>query len=649
MLRKILIVVVIILMGFVIFFVLFNSQASATTDSLSSQIPFLTTNFSQHLPVLYKSKPSLTLEHFFVTDLNGHPDSAYYPGQIILLHSEGTAVVEPSIDTLFTWTELNSCSTTAFTDTVSLMVGIWIDTITTTIPDCVGDYTYTLNVVGATTHTLSTQILVTNLSRVIVTDQQGFDKCDAPSLNQLQTWWDHSPYYSVNIYIGGISRSCDNLNLNPSWIEAASQQGWAFIPTWVGPQSPCSRFEHKMSSDTNIANTEGRLEADSAVSAMTSLGFLGEKIIYYDLEGFSGASDECRTTAKSFIQGWVQRLHELGMKAGGYGGACSSYINDWATISPIPDDVWIASWYTDKYDPDAGVWDVPCVSSGYWNDHQRIRQYAGGHNETWGSLRMNIDSNAINGEVNTIPISTTISNVMTNITPIAVKEGNIIQDMQLISPHSGWAVVNGRLWWTNDQGITWRDITPQPDDRSRILAVSFLDDQNGWLLWEDLSGHSLKIYYSSDNSNNWLRISSLDGVGDIQSAHLQFTDDRNGIIELQLASSSNFLLRSYYNSMDGGVTWHNLEQADNLNTWDLPYSSNAFNAKLPANTEKSGFITPVFGWALVIDQDCSGEKQKQGYSSSAMNTGFYCYTRQQLLQTMDGGFTWKDITPVTSP
>jgi hypothetical protein len=45
------------------------------------------------------------------------------------------------------------------------------------------------------------------------------------------------------------------------------------------------------------------------------------------------------------------------------------------------------------------VWDVACLSNGLWVNHQRIRQYAGGHGETWGGVTLNIDCNVIDGIV----------------------------------------------------------------------------------------------------------------------------------------------------------------------------------------------------------------------------------------------------------
>ena len=100
---------------------------------------------------------------------------------------------------------------------------------------------------------------------------QGFDKCEIPSVQQMQTWWDHSPYKAVNLYIGGSSRACANSALTASYIEELHQQGWKFIPTWVGPQAPCTGYLSRMSSDVAIAYDQGVNEANLAVAKSFNL------------------------------------------------------------------------------------------------------------------------------------------------------------------------------------------------------------------------------------------------------------------------------------------------------------------------------------------------------------------------------------------
>jgi photosystem II stability/assembly factor-like uncharacterized protein len=53
----------------------------------------------------------------------------------------------------------------------------------------------------------------------------GFDRCSAPSTNNMQTWWNTSPFFDVGVYIGGSSRSCSNPNLTSTWVTRVEQMG----------------------------------------------------------------------------------------------------------------------------------------------------------------------------------------------------------------------------------------------------------------------------------------------------------------------------------------------------------------------------------------------------------------------------------------
>ena len=124
-----------------------------------------------------------------------------------------------------------------------------------------------------------------------------------------------------------------------------------------------------------------------------------------------GNDADCRQAVNDFVNGWVTHMHDLGNLAGVYGATgvvasngCTSGLGDYLTIPNIPDVIWPARWYLPAgegtYDPTASVWDIgKCVPATAWNNHQRIRQYAGGHNETWGGVLLNIDSNVLDGVV----------------------------------------------------------------------------------------------------------------------------------------------------------------------------------------------------------------------------------------------------------
>ena len=91
---------------------------------------------------------------------------------------------------------------------------------------------------------------------------QGFDKCEVPTLTQLQKWWTDSPYNAVNLYIGGSARGCGNAALSASFLSQANSQGWRFIPTWVGPQASCTGYLSRMSSDAGGPLTRDQGVAD---------------------------------------------------------------------------------------------------------------------------------------------------------------------------------------------------------------------------------------------------------------------------------------------------------------------------------------------------------------------------------------------------
>ncbi len=232
---------------------------------------------------------------------------------------------------------------------------------------------------------------------------KGFDKCDAPTVAQMQTWRASSPYRDANIYYGGSARACKTqANLSASWVTSVFQQGWRLIPTWVGPQAPCSVFATKFSSTTSTARSQGLAEADSAVSAAAALGLGAGTPIYYDMEAYSPTT-ACSAAVRAFVNAWSERLKARGYVSGVYGTASNTQA-DWrpGLFTYTPDAVWLASWYctgsTCSYNPTT-VFGIRPVSDSYWVNNQRIHQYWGGHSETWGGVTFSIDTNFANGPV----------------------------------------------------------------------------------------------------------------------------------------------------------------------------------------------------------------------------------------------------------
>lgn len=223
-------------------------------------------------------------------------------------------------------------------------------------------------------------------------DELGFDMCEAGTVSQMQAWWSNTPWSFANIYIGGDQRGCSQPTLNSAWVSDIIAQGWALVPTWVGPQAPttsCSSCSIRISTNLAEAEEQGKEQADEASTAANLLGLIAPTIIYYDMEEYSGSSPE----VKAFMEGWRIELHNVGNKAGGY-GAPANQGTDWANAASAPDDIWIADW-----NGSTSVYGISGLPDTDWDHNQRLHQYEGGHDETWGGVTFNIDSNSADGQV----------------------------------------------------------------------------------------------------------------------------------------------------------------------------------------------------------------------------------------------------------
>jgi photosystem II stability/assembly factor-like uncharacterized protein len=229
----------------------------------------------------------------------------------------------------------------------------------------------------------SPSLQLSPLASAPVSTRKGFDTCAAPGSSSMGKFWS-GPFRDVNIYIGGVNRACAQSNLTKSWVSTVSAQGWFFIPTWVGPQAPCSGIGTTFSSTASTARSQGIAQAKSAQAAAKALG-LDKTVIYYDMEHYETTAS-CSKAVKAFVDGWVSEMNVLGFKGGVYGSPINANA-DWHGLDHNADAVWLASW-----NGVASVWGISPLSDNLWKLQQRIHQYRGGHNETWNGVTLNIDS-----------------------------------------------------------------------------------------------------------------------------------------------------------------------------------------------------------------------------------------------------------------
>ena len=219
----------------------------------------------------------------------------------------------------------------------------------------------------------------------------------------MQAWWASSPYTSVGIYVGGANRGCAQPNLTKQWVDDTTGAGWGLLPIWVGPQAPCTTLESttKLPADEFGAMIAGWVEATAAVTRMASLGFGWLAPVYYDLEAYP-KNAACRSRSRrSPAVGSTGSTR--GYLAGLYSSQCSGIVDlqaGLATATFVMNDIWIAAW---NNTPNITGFDVPpCpLKDTNWSNHQRVHQFKGGHDETWGGETINIDSNAVDGDTYT--------------------------------------------------------------------------------------------------------------------------------------------------------------------------------------------------------------------------------------------------------
>ncbi|HEY3528708.1 MAG TPA: glycoside hydrolase domain-containing protein [Nocardioides sp.] len=232
----------------------------------------------------------------------------------------------------------------------------------------------------------------------------GFDQCLAPNQTAMDAWLKHSPYLAVGIYISGASRACRNQpNLTTTWISTQLRKGWKLLPITLGPQAPCNPRFPRYGNDPVISNDPGQYgnfgkarrqgvrEAGRAVGVAQQLGISAGSTLWYDLEGFDQTNTDCRKASLSFLNGWTTGIHTLHYVSGVYSSAGSGiWALDQARLNTpdkyaLPDQIWIARW-----DGKANV-STSYISDDGWRPGRRMKQYLGGHDETWGGVRINID------------------------------------------------------------------------------------------------------------------------------------------------------------------------------------------------------------------------------------------------------------------
>jgi hypothetical protein len=268
----------------------------------------------------------------------------------------------------------------------------------------------------------------------------GFDACSAPSSSAMSAW-SSSPYRAVGVYIGGQNMACSQPNLTASWVSAETAAGWQLIPTYVGLQAPANTCGCAAITPSQ-AHAQGANAASDAVAQAQAVGIGRGNPIYDDMEYYPRGGTST-PAALAFLSSWTATLHADGYLSGVYGNGdsvISDLVAQIGTSYEEPDDIWIANWNGQPTTSD------PSVPSGDWAAHQRLHQYRGGHNETYGGVTINVDNDYLDGS--TVGAGTPATPV-TNTSPTAISGTARVGETLSASPGawSGTPPISYRYQW----------------------------------------------------------------------------------------------------------------------------------------------------------------------------------------------------------
>ena len=295
----------------------------------------------------------------------------------------------------------------------------------------------------------------------------GFDACSAPSATDMTAWLESSPFRAAGIYIGGVNSACTQTNLTASWVAAESAAGWQFIPTYVGLQAPHGCCQ-AMSSVPAQASAEGTAAAADAVVQAQALGIDSGNPIYDDMEAYTPTPS---TTAAvlAFLSAWTTELHAYGYLSGVYSSGSSGItdmVDALGTTVVEPDDLWIADWN------DQATASDPYVPAGDWPNNQRLRQYRGDHTDSYGGVKLDVDTDYLDGATATAGIGT--------LGPTALPDGTFVsyngRTYRLaggapLYVHS-WSPFGGAQPTIALTTAQWQALKPLPADGTFIRATA---------------------------------------------------------------------------------------------------------------------------------------------------------------------------------
>ncbi len=325
---------------------------------------------------------------------------------------------------------------------------------------------------------------------------EGFDACTAPSSANMSAWKSDSPYSAVGIYIGGPEIACSQPNLTAGWVSTQSAAGWSFIPIYVGPQASLGQLTSPASQGTSAA--------EAAVSDAESLGIEPGATLYDDMEAYSSSDN---SAVVSFVSAWTTELHRYQYESGIYSSSDSGVSELASTFSTssdtAPDVIYDALWNGDANTSDSNI------PADDWAYHQRVHQYNGGVNQTYGGYTLNVDQDYLDVQQpygKSEPTATVDASGTVRAFVRGTNRALYEDDLPAGGSWSGFTDLNGT--WPYDPAV----IT-EADGDVQVFAVGTnnalyvgTQSSSGWSGWGSLGGNNQGTPTVAQDSSGTVRV-----------------------------------------------------------------------------------------------------------------------------------------------